>query len=109
MLQQQVGKNSVGFVHKLQDISVWRRYSREIRHHVALHESTTESMSESGKQDRETNICKLFDICYTGYHFVWRESFYEQVEGMVMWSPLSLVIANLFIEYFGEKVIQTTK
>ena len=39
--------------------------------------------------------------------FVFQGSFYEQTEGAAMGSPLSCIIANLYIEAFEEKAINT--
>lgn len=54
------------------------------------------------------DICKLFEICLTGSYFVWEGNFYEQIDGVAMGSPLSPVIANLFMEHLEKKAIETS-
>ena len=40
--------------------------------------------------------------------FQWNQSFYEQVEGVVMGSPLSPVVANFFMQKFEEEAIKSS-
>ena len=44
-------------------------------------------------------IVDLLKKCLTTTNFQLEDTFYEQTEGAAMWSPLSPVIANLFMEY----------
>ncbi|GJQ72989.1 hypothetical protein Trydic_g1626 [Trypoxylus dichotomus] len=53
------------------------------------------------------DITNLFKHCLRTSYFVWDGSFYEQTDGVAMDSPLSLVVANLFIEQFESLAIET--
>ena len=47
------------------------------------------------------------EFCLKNTHFVFQGRFYEQTEGAAMGSPLSPIIANLYMEAFEEKAINT--
>ena len=53
------------------------------------------------------NIYDLLKLCLTTTCFQWRE-FYEQTHGALMESPLSPVVANLFMEEFEKKALATS-
>ncbi|XP_046406218.1 uncharacterized protein LOC124171124 [Ischnura elegans] len=53
------------------------------------------------------NFPKLVEHCLKNTFFLWNGSFYEQTDGAVMGSPLSPVMANLFMEDFEAKAIET--
>ena len=42
---------------------------------------------------------KLFDSATSGTHFLFDGSLYNQIDGVAMGSPLSPVLANLFMGY----------
>ncbi|XP_046406340.1 uncharacterized protein LOC124171241 [Ischnura elegans] len=50
---------------------------------------------------------KLVEHCLKNIVFLWNGSFYEQTDGAAMGSPLSPVMANLFMEDFEAKAIET--
>ena len=54
------------------------------------------------------NIYDLLKLCLTTTCFQWREKFYEQTRGAPMGSPLSPVMANLFMEEFEKKALATS-
>ena len=54
------------------------------------------------------NIYDLLKLCLTTTCFQWREKFYEQTHGAPMGSPLSPVMANLFMEEFEKKALTTS-
>ena len=54
------------------------------------------------------NIYDLLKLCLTTTCFQWREKFYEQTHGAPMGSPLSPVMANLFMEEFEKKALATS-
>ena len=54
------------------------------------------------------DIRKLFRHCLTSSHFTFKGEFYQQTEGVAMGSPLSPVVANLFMEHFEKKVLDKT-
>ena len=51
------------------------------------------------------NVHDLLKLCLTTTCFQWREKFYEQTNGAAMGSPLSPVMANLFMEEFEKKAL----
>ena len=51
------------------------------------------------------NVHDLLKLCLTTTCFQWREKFYEQTNGAPMGSPLSPVMANLFMEEFEKKAL----
>ncbi|GJQ70462.1 hypothetical protein Trydic_g22875 [Trypoxylus dichotomus] len=53
------------------------------------------------------SITNLFKHCLRTSYFVWDGSFYEQTDGVAMDSPLSPVVANLFMEQFESLAIET--
>ena len=61
-----------------------------------LHERTLLSMDE---------IIGLLKLCLTNTCFQWRDHFYEQTIGAAMGSPLSPVIANIFMEDFEHNAV----
>ena len=54
------------------------------------------------------HIIMLLEFCLKNTHFVFQGRFYEQTEGAAMGSPLSPIIANLYMEAFEEKAINTS-
>ena len=48
-------------------------------------------------------IILLLGFCLHSSYFSFQEQFYEQVEGVAMGSPVSLMVANLFMEYLKQK------
>ena len=45
-------------------------------------------------------IAELLDLCLRSTYFSYRGEFYEQREGAAMGSPVSAVVANLYMEFF---------
>ena len=46
------------------------------------------------------DTAKLVEVCLRSTFFAFHKVFYEQVEGVTMGSPLSPIIANLYMESF---------
>ena len=55
------------------------------------------------------NITCLLEICLNSTYFTFQENFYEQVEGAAMGSPISPIVANLYMEDFEMIAISTCK
>jgi retron-type reverse transcriptase len=53
------------------------------------------------------NVHDLLNLCLTTTYFQWREKFYEQTNSTPMRSPLSPVMANLFMGEFEKKALAT--
>jgi hypothetical protein len=51
-----------------------------------------------------TNLVK---VCLKSTYFSFRNCFYEQIEGVAMGSPLSPVVANLYMENFEKQAIDS--
>ena len=47
----------------------------------------------------------LFGFCLHNTYFSFKEKFYEQVKGTTMGSPVSPIVANLYVEYFEQKAL----
>ena len=52
-------------------------------------------------------IITLLQFCLNSTSFVYQGKFYQQIEGAAMGSPLSPIVANIFIEKFEEEALAT--
>ena len=55
------------------------------------------------------HITSLLEFCLKTTYFQFQGSFYEQINGAAMGSPISPIVANLFMEDFEVKAIQSAK
>ena len=55
------------------------------------------------------HITCLLEFCLKTAYFQFQGNFYEQISGAAMGSPISPIVANLFIEEFEVRAIQTAK
>ena len=55
------------------------------------------------------DILELLDFCLNTTYFVYQKQFYQQKQGAAMGSPVSPIIANLFMEQFEHTAISTAK
>ena len=55
------------------------------------------------------HITSLLEFCLTTTYFQFQGSFYEQINGAAMGSPISPIVANLFVEEFEVRAIETAK
>ena len=53
------------------------------------------------------NIILLLEFCLKNTYFSFQGQFYEQVEGAAMGSPVSPIVANLYMEYLEQKALST--
>ena len=51
------------------------------------------------------NIIELLGFCLHNTYFSFQNKFYEQIEGVAMGSPVSQIVANLFMEDFERKAL----
>ena len=54
-----------------------------------------------------SDIILLLEFCLKNTYFSSQGQFYEQVEGAAMDSPVSLIVANLYMEYLEQKALST--
>ena len=52
-----------------------------------------------------SDILLLLDFCLKNTYFSFQNQFYEQVEGAAMGSPVSPIVANLYMEYLEQKAL----
>ena len=53
-------------------------------------------------------IISLLEFCLTSTYFTYQGRFYEQTEGIAMGSPMSPIVANLFMEELEIKALTTS-
>ena len=65
-------------------------------------------MEDDSLEDRTcisaSDICDLVELCLRS---IFQDTFFEQVEGVAMGSPLSPIVANLFMESFEQKALES--
>ena len=54
-----------------------------------------------------SQITSLLEFCLTHTYFLFQGKYYEQVQGAAMGSPISPLIANIFMEEFEVKGLQS--
>ena len=53
------------------------------------------------------DIIILLEFCLKNTYFSFQGQFFEQVEGAAMGSPVSPIVANLYMEYLEQKALST--
>ncbi len=53
-------------------------------------------------------ICQLLEFCLTTTYFMFQGQLYEQKEGAAMGSPVSPIVANVFMEDFEQRAISSS-
>ena len=53
------------------------------------------------------DTAKLVEVCLKTTFFTFQQVFYEQVEGVAMGSPLSPIVANIYMETFEKHAINS--
>ena len=53
------------------------------------------------------DIILLLEFCLKNTYFSFQDQFYEQVEGAAMGSPVSPIVANLYMGYIEQKALCT--
>ena len=52
-------------------------------------------------------IVLLLEFCINNTYFSFHGQFYEQVEGTAMGSPVGIIVANFYMEYFEQNALST--
>ena len=52
-------------------------------------------------------VAELLEMCLKSTYFSYGGNFYEEKEGVVMCSPVSAMVANLYVEFFEELALET--
>ena len=71
---------------------------KKIEQDTKLHQRTTMSIQ---------NILDLLEFCLCNTYFLFQGQYYEQTQGAAMGSPVSPVLANLYMEFFKERALST--
>ena len=53
------------------------------------------------------DISLLLEFCLKNRYLSFQDQFYEQVKGAAMGSPVSPIVANLYMKYFEQKALNT--
>ena len=69
--------------------------------------TNTGSNCTTKDQHVNTKIVKLLEFCLTNTYFLFQGTYYEQVQGAAMGSPIRPLIANLFMEEFEVKALNS--
>ncbi|XP_047036625.1 uncharacterized protein LOC124642305, partial [Helicoverpa zea] len=54
-----------------------------------------------------TEYAELLKHCLTSGYLLWNNHFYTQVDGVAMGSPVSPIVADIFMEDFEERALQS--
>ena len=114
-------QNSQDFIQQIQDIQLQPNQSmvsfdvKELFTPVPIQPAITiiKKLLEEDQslQQRTTmsvnNITCLLEFCLKSTYFTYQRQHFEQLEGAAMGSPISPVVANLFMEDFEVKAIRT--
>ena len=67
-----------------------------------------QELSKRTKLDAD-NVASLLSLCLKSTYFRYNGNYYEQREGAAMGSPVSAVVANLYMEHFEQIALGTAK
>ena len=112
-------KNSTDFVHRIQEVHVAQgdqlisfdvvSLFTQVPVDEALHVLEERLNGDQTLEERTSipvaQVIHLTELCLRSTFFQFENHFYEQTDGAAMGSPLSPIIANLFMEYIEEKAI----
>lgn len=116
-------KNSVDFVNKISTLEVPPPHKMVSYDVTALFTSIpVESAIETTRRHMERDqswtsrtkllsedVIELLEICLTTTYFSFQGSFYKQKKGAAMGSPISPIIANIFMEDFEDLALDTAE
>ena len=116
-------KNSNDFVDKIRDLEVpppWKLVSFDVTAlftsipinealSVVREKLTTDNTWKDKTLLQANDILQLLDICLNTTYFVYQQQIYQQKQGAAMGSPVSPIIANLFMEDFERKALESSQ
>ena len=76
---------------------------------VILQRLTEDETLEDRTALTPEQITHLLELCLKTTYFSFREEFFQQTDGAAMGSPVSPVVANLYMEMFEEMALSTTE
>ena len=79
-------------------------HALEVIHQRLLEDETLEDRTQLSAEQ----VTLLLSICLRTTYFVYQNQYYEQTEGAAMGSPVSPVVANIYMEYVEEAAIATS-
>ena len=53
------------------------------------------------------NILELLEFCLNNTYFLFQNQYFEQTKGVAMGSPVSTIVANIYMEAFEDRAINT--
>ena len=77
-------------------------------------EIARKKLEEDATLDKRTSlkvddIIKLLEYCLTSTYFTFRDGFYHLKDGVAMGSPVSSIVANLFMEAFEQSALKSAQ
>ena len=80
---------------------------------VSIQESLQLLLQKDEELENRTELSlerfsNLLELCLSSTYFCYRGFFYTQKEGATVGSPVSLNIANLYMEFFEEMALNST-
>ena len=114
-------QNTIDFVQQIKEVKLKEDESMVSYDVTALFTSVPippvlKIIEEKLKEDKDLprrtsmntrHITQLFEFCLRSTSFVFQEQHYEQVEGAAMGSPLSPIVANIYMEHFETRALET--
>ena len=113
--------NSTDFIDQIQDLAIQNtdtlisfdveslftsvpvKDSCQIIHKCLQADNTLKDRTEMSAEQ----ILELLSLSLNSTSFKWRDTFYQHTEGAAMVSPLSPIVANMFMEHFEQTALQT--
>ena len=113
--------NTIDFVEQIKEVKLKEEESMVSYDVTALFTSVPippvlkiieEKLEEDKDLPRRTSmntrhIIKLLEFCLRSTYFVFQGQHFEQVEGAAMGSPLSPIVANIYMEHFETRALET--
>ena len=113
--------NTIDFVEQIKEVKLKKEENMVSYDVTALFTSVPippvlkiieDKLEEDKELPRRTNmntrhIIKLLEFCLRSTYFVFQGQHFEQVEGAAMGSPLSPIVANIYMEHFEARALET--